>query len=66
MNFAENLISKEQMSKIKGGCGSTCTAYCKDSDGTNLGSISVNECTGTIASCKRSYATTTQTSCSCQ
>lgn len=55
LSFAEQMLSKEQMKKVKGGCG-TCTVRCYDHSEELLGSIELgSSCTGGRDECANKY-----------
>lgn len=54
-NFADSLISREQMKSVKGGCG-TCTIRCYDRADNLLGTISGgSDCLGGDDCCIAQY-----------
>lgn len=69
-NFGHPALSKGEMKSIKGGLeyvgDTTCTLTCKDNNGP-LGDLDVDSCNGggLLATCKKTYETTTQAACSC-
>ncbi len=54
MNFADNVLSREQMKSLKGGDGYTCYTYTTYSDGQQI--ENEGECAGSSRSECESYA----------
>ncbi len=66
-NFADSLISRDQMKSVKGGCGgSTCTIRCYDSSDVLLGSIDGGgDCHGGDSCCREKYSDFDNATCTC-
>ena len=68
MKFSDNVLSKGQMKGVKGGNGygeGSCTIYCRDAGGADLGEVTANDCNDTICECQRKYSNAAQSGCSC-
>ncbi len=59
-NFADSLISRDQMKSVKGGCGNGGTAVCKDKNQDVIGSVSVQHCIDALCECTAVYGSEAQ------